>query len=120
MLAQSPLIENGDLQLDATGQLVGAPDIVTQCTVTVGAYNCMYDSRINSALIPYLTSIPIGGRNNQAIVNIVTAAFQVLLIQNLLANLGISTVAQTVSYVTIKISATDPQQNPVSLSWSNA
>lgn len=120
MLTQSPLIKDGDLVLDDAGQLESAPDIVTQCTVSVGAYHCMYDSAINSGLIPFLEGIPIGGRNNQAIVNIVKAAFQPLISQNLLSNLTIGVVVQTLSYITIKIKAIDPQQNPVSLSWSNA
>ena len=117
MLSVSPLIKDGALSLDANGQMVLAPDIITQCTVTIAAYNCMYNPAVNSGLIPYLKGIPFGGRTDQAVVNIVKAAFQVLIVQNLVVNLSIGVVQATANSITIKVNLTDPQQNPVSLSW---
>jgi len=124
MLTQSPLIQDGDLVLGADGQIVMDVDIKTQATVTVGAYNCMYNLNINSGLIPYIEGIPVNGRSNGAVINLVVAAFQVLLSADLLSQLTVSvvtavTVAQ-VNYITLKIQAVDQNQNQFSLSWSNA
>lgn len=120
MLTQSPLIQNGDLVRNVNGQITLAPDIQTQCTVTVSAYDCMYNPDIDSGLIPYLNSIPVGGRNTATLSNIVSQAFQILISENLLSNLIISAMIIALNYVTIKIQAVDQQQNPVNLSWSNA
>lgn len=119
MLAQSPLIENGDLVLLPTGQLQYSADIVTEMTVSVAAYNCIYNSQVNSQLIPYLSGFPIGGRNINAITNIVAASFQRLINAKLISNLQISVIPVSTSYVTINISATDIENNPITLNWSN-
>lgn len=119
MFTSSPLIQNGDLVLSNTGNLEYAADVVTQMTVTVAAYNCIYDYSINSGLIPYLSSIPVGGRNPNTIVNIVAAAYQSLISAGIITGLQVAIVFQSASYITINITATDANGSPVVLSWSN-
>lgn len=116
----SPKIQNGGLVLnEKTGQLVFAPSIETQCTITVAAYDCMYNTDVNSGLIPYIKEIPIGGRNNTKIVNIIKSAFQILISQGILSQLTIAVVAQIQNYINIKIQATDIENNSINLTWSN-
>ncbi len=119
-MAYSPLIANGILSLSSTGDLLSAPDIETQMTVAIGAYHCIYDSTVDSLLIPYLESIPVGGFKNSTITNIVVNAYKPMIIANLITNLQISILAQVLSNITIKVSATDNQGNSTVLSWSNS
>ncbi len=114
----SPLIANGQLNLTNSGDLVNAPDIQTQMTVTLSAYHCIYNTLINSGLLPYLKGIPTGGINTVAIKNIVTSAYQILIQQNIITNLSISIVPVSQSYLTINISA-ESMGSPVTLSWDN-
>jgi hypothetical protein len=119
-MTQSPLIKNGDLVLTDRGLLQAAPDIQTQMTVTVSAYNCIYNSNLQSDLIPYLSGIPRGGWNLNAINNIVVAAYTLTMIpQQLISNLTVTTIPQTLSFITIKISALDQENNPINLTWTN-
>lgn len=117
----SPLIQDGALSLTSNGLLQDAPDIKTQMTVTVSAYNCIYNPNLQSDLIPFLTGIPIGGWNRIAIVNIVVAAFTLIMIpQGLINNLQVSVVQLTLNTILIKISALDLEGNNVSLNWTNS
>ena len=116
----SPLIANGVLSLSSTGDLMPAPDIQTQMTVGIAAYHCIYDSTVNSGLIPYLDGIPVGGFNNNALTSIVVAAYKPMITANLITNLQVAILAQVLSNVTIKASATDNQGNDTVLSWSNS
>lgn len=118
MLTYSPLIQDGDLVL-SDGKLQDAPDIQTQMTVTVAAYNCIYDEDLNSQLIPYLNSIPSGGINNNTISNIIKSAYSSLILNKTLNKLGVAVIAQASNYLEIKIAATDSGGNPVTLSWGN-
>ncbi len=116
----SPLIKNGALSLTPEGLLQDAPDIETQMTVTVGAYQCMYSNLVNSQLIPYLTSIPVGGFSTNATINIVKSAYQLIMIATgLISGLTISVVPLTVSTILIKINAIDKKGSPISLNWTN-
>ena len=119
-MASSPLIQNGDLVLTDSGLLQSAPDIQTQMTVTVSAYNCIYNSNVNSNLLPSLTGIPRGGWNSSAIANTVVAAYTpIMLVQRIISDLNVSVSFPSLSYVTIKISAIDSEGNPITLSWTN-
>lgn len=116
----SPKIQNGSLVLnEKTGQLVMTSAIETQCNITVSAYDCIYNTEVNSGLIPYIKEIPIGGRNNTKIVNIIKAAFQILISQGILSQLTIAVVAQVKNYINVKITATDIENNSINLTWSN-
>lgn len=119
-MANSPLIANGVLSLSPTGDLMSAPDIQTQMTVAIGAYHCIYDNTVDSLLIPYLSSIPIGGFKNNTITNIVVNAYKPMITANLITNLQVAILAQVLSNLTIKVSAIDNQGNSAVLSWSNA
>ncbi len=116
----SPLIKDGALSINEQGLLIDAPDIQTQMTVSVSAYNCMYDSNVESQLIPYLTSIPVRGWSSIAISNIVSTAYKLIMIrQNLISGLKIASKFLTLNTIQIKISAIDQEGTPVSLNWVN-
>ncbi len=120
MYTVSPLISNGQLSLTNTGDLVTAPDIQTQMTVTLTAYNCIYDYTIKSALITYLRTIPVGGFNANTIKNIITSAYQTLIQQSIITNLQIAVIPITSQYITINITADDAQGMPIVLTWDNS
>lgn len=116
----SPLIKDGALSIDEQGLLIDAPDIQTQMTVTVSAYNCMYDSNVESQLIPYLTSIPVNGWSSTAIINIISSAYKLIMIPlGLIYGLKIATSPLTPNTIQIKINATDKEGASVSLNWIN-
>jgi hypothetical protein len=120
-MTQSPLIQNGELVLTDQGLLQAAPDIQTQMNISVSAYDCIYNSKLQSDLIPYLSGIPRGGWNLNAINNIVVAAYALTMIpQKLISNLTVTTIPQTLNFITIKISALDRENNPIQLTWNNA
>ena len=118
-MANSPFIKDGALSLTSTGDLISALDIATQMTVAISGYDCIYDSDLNSQLIPYLTTIPVGGLNRNAITNIVVQAYNPMVVQGIISNLGISIPAQTLSTINIQVNATDAQGNEISLNWTN-
>lgn len=120
MITRSPLIKDGVLALSNSGDLIMAPDIETQATITLSAYNCIYDNNLNSRLIPYLNSIPKNGINTNNITNIITSAYQpTLLKNNVISDLKISVVPVGVSYINIKINMIDYNNNQVLLNWDN-
>lgn len=116
----SPLIKDGALSLTPQGLLQDAPDIVTQMTVTLSAYQCMYNALINSGLIEYLKGIPKGGFSTTAVTNIVTAAYTPILIaQNIISNFTVAVRSLTINTIFIKINAVDQFGNPITLNWTN-
>lgn len=116
----SPLIKNGALSLTPQGLLQGAPDIETQMPVTISAYKCMYSSNVDSQLIPYFSGIPLGGFSTDAITNIVSAAYQPIMIADgLISDLTISAAPLTINTVLIKVNAIDKEGSPISLNWTN-
>jgi hypothetical protein len=118
----SPLIKDGALSLDSRGLLVSGPDIQTQMPVTLVAYRCMYDDKVNSGLIPYLDSIPIDGFSTNQISYIVSSAYAPIMIsQQLISDLTIGVKPFTIdaSTVYIKIKATDKEGSPITLNWIN-
>jgi len=119
MITQSPLIANGSLSLNTSGDLMMSPDIQTQMPVSLAAYNCIYDYTINSQLIPYLSSIPVGGFTPNTIKNIITNSYKSLIKQGIITNLQISVVFITQSVVNININAADAIGNPITLTWDN-
>ena len=120
MITRSPLIANGELALNSSGDLVFAPDIQTQMAVSLTAYNCIYDYSINSLLITYLFSIPPGGIQQNTIKNIIVSAYQILITANIITDLAIAIIPVTQDYITIKIRSVDTNGQNVSLTWDNA
>jgi hypothetical protein len=118
-MSRSPLIKNGALSLTANGDLQDDLDIVTQMTVTVGAYNCIYDPNVDSGVIPYLFSIPVGGFRQNTLTYIITSAFQSFITNNVISDLTIAILAQVLSEVSIRITAVDLEGNQISLTWTN-
>lgn len=118
-MARSPLIVDGDLQLNSAGDLQVDEDIVTQMTVTVGAYNCIYNTSINSKVVPYVNGIPKNGFNRVTLTNYVANAHKILIIPKLISDLKIAISGPVQNYVKINISAVDIQGNQVKFSWMN-
>jgi hypothetical protein len=116
---KSPLIIDGDFQLDANGLLVDGLDIETQLRVSISQYDTIYNAVTNSLLIPYLNSIPIGGIQETVIVNIVKNALQPLISLGIIQSFQISTIIILGNNVTINISVLDAQNNSITLSWTN-
>lgn len=120
-MTESPLIINGDLVLTDTGLLDGALDIETQMTVTVSAYDCIYDSNLNSPLIPLLQQIPNAASSINLISNAVVSAYTPIMITNqLISSLQVAVQPLAVGYVSIKISAVDTENNQLNLKWTNS
>ncbi len=119
MYTLSPLIKDRQLSLTSTGDLMMAPDIQTQMIVSLCAYHCIYDYDINSALIPYLQKIPVGGINTNDIQTIVTSAYQSLIQQQIITNLGIAPILVTNNIISINITANDSIGQPIVLKWDN-
>ncbi len=116
----SPLIQNGKLSLTPSGDLASAPDIITQMTVGITAYHCIFDPTINSQLLPYLNTIPIGGYNSNAITNIVVNAYKPMITAGIIVDLQIAVLnPELLSTLTINVSVTDNKGNVSSLSWNN-
>lgn len=118
-MAISPLISDGSLSLSTTGDLTPALDIVTQMAVGIAAYNCIYDSTVNSALIPYLNNKLLGTTNRSTLTNIVVSAYQSMITAKIISNLKVSIRSQTISTVNINVSAVDDQGNQISINWIN-
>ena len=110
----SPLISNGELTL------LSDKDIATQLNVSTSAYHCIYDYTIDSELITYLESIPVGGINTNTITNILTSAYSVLIQNNIISNLQISVIPVATSYITINVTCTDAQGEQIQFSWDNS
>ena len=119
MSTRTPLIKNGALSLTTNGDLVDDLDIVTQMTVGLSAYHCIYDSTVNSKLLPYLL-LP---RNSQVkqntVTNIVKKAYQPMISANIISQLEISIPVSTITTIAIKIKAIDIEGNSAQLSWSD-
>ena len=118
-MSTSPLIKDGALSLTTNGDLATDLDIVTQMVVALTAYHCIYDSTINSEVIPYLDNQSVSFTNRPALTNIVVSAYQSLISQNIISNLEVGVKPTTISTVNIKISAVDSSGNQVSLNWIN-
>lgn len=118
--SQSPLIKNQRLAINsANGDLVFAPDIQTQMAVTLTAYNCIYNARINSKIIPYLFKLQGGAINVNSLTQAVKNAYQILISSNYITNLQIAIQFVTQNNVIINIKAADINNQFITLTWDN-
>lgn len=118
--AQSPLIKNQRLSINPdNGDLVFAPDITTQMAVTLTAYDCIYNSNINSKIIPYLFQLQGGSINSNSLTQIVKNAYQILISTNYITNLQIAIQFVTQNNVIINIKVTDINNQFITLTWDN-
>lgn len=122
-ISYSPVIKNGDYSIDESGELVVAADIITQMTVTLTAYDCIYNPSVNSRLIPYIRGTLPGSayqpNNQNAITSIVVSAYQALIQDKTIASLSVAITAQVLNEVNLKVTAQELNGADVSLSWSS-
>lgn len=118
-MSLSPLIVDGDLQLSPSGDLQVAPDIETQMPVTLTAYNCIYNTEINSQVIPYLDGIPANGFRRNTLTNLIAEAYQLLIVPRIITNLQIAVGDPIQNYVKINIFAVDNEGTEVKFGWIN-
>jgi hypothetical protein len=120
-MTNSPLINDGDLQLNPkTGDLIVSPDIITQMYTTLVGTNGVGNSNLTSELISYINQIPIDGIKPNIVSAIILNAYDVLIKKNLISDLKINVTPIGTNYIMIDISAIDIEGNNQTLKWSNA
>lgn len=119
-MPQSPLIANGQLQLNTNGDLLSGDDILTQMETTLTSYNCIYNPAQNSQLYPYINSPENNTLMQDVLTSIIKSAYQILFQSGDITGLQIFIAATVLNYATIKINALDNNEQPITFSWSNA
>ena len=119
MAFNSPLITKRTLTLNNNGDLVDGLDIETQENVAISGYDCIYDSNLASALIPYFDNIGNDPISSNMIIKIINTANTYLIQKDIVKDLVVAVPQLTLSDAYITISVTDNYGNTIPLNWIN-